>query len=319
MADYIMTGEALADEGLRIAHTVPTIYMYACYGFKVTDATIRNKSAQNLNGWYTQKKIQKLQAVANQQPPVWGFDCVNLIKGILWGWTGDPEKEKGGAKYAANGVPDTNADGMISRCRGVTDDFGQICVGEAVWMKGHIGLYVGDGYAVECTPTWDDGVQVTAVWNIGKKAGYNGRYWTKHGKLPWIDYGEAEETGETEETETPEYGLGARALKRGCLGEDVMELQAVLIRLGFSCGAAGADGDFGSGTQKALIAFQTAAGLTPDGIFGRASLEALKGALERKEDAPEVEARYTITIRGLGAAEMEAMRQRWPECEVTEE
>ena len=311
----LMTGEELARRCAEVANTCRTIYMYACYGFQVTDATIAAKARQNLNGWYTQKNINKLRAVANRQPPVWGFDCVNLIKGILWGWTGDVSKEKGGAKYAANGVPDTNADGMIGRCLGVTDDFSEIAVGEAVWLKGHIGIYVGNGYAVECTPAWDDGVQVTAVWNIGKKAGYNGRYWTKHGKLPWIDYGESEETGETEETETPEYGLGARTLKRGCLGEDVMELQAALIRLGFSCGAAGADGDFGSGTQKALIAFQTAAGLEADGIFGSLSLAALKAALDRLDSAAEEDPQYLVTIR-VGQAEMEAMRLRWPDCEV---
>lgn len=27
----------------------------------------------------------------------------------------------------------------------------------------------------------------------------------------------------------------------------------------------------------------------------------------------------TVAIRGVGRAEMEAMRQRWPDCEVTEE
>lgn len=39
-------------------------------------------------------------------------------------------------------------------------------------MPGHWGMYIGDGLAVECTPIWDNGAQITAVQNIGTKAGY---------------------------------------------------------------------------------------------------------------------------------------------------
>jgi len=53
-------------------------------------------------------------------------------------------------------------------------------------MEGHIGVYVGDGLAVECTPKWENKVQITAC-NCSK-SGYNRRNWTKHGKLPYIDY-----------------------------------------------------------------------------------------------------------------------------------
>ena len=66
-----------------------------------------------------------------------------------------------------------------------------MAVGEAVWMSGHIGIYIGDGLAVECSPKWENKVQITAVGNIGSKAGYNTRTWTKHGKLPYVDYSES--------------------------------------------------------------------------------------------------------------------------------
>ena len=55
-------------------------------------------------------------------------------------------------------------------------------------MPGHWGMYIGDGLAVECTPIWDNGAQITAVQNIGTKAGYLARNWQKHGKLPWVEY-----------------------------------------------------------------------------------------------------------------------------------
>ena len=57
-------------------------------------------------------------------------------------------------------------------------------VGEVVWTTGHIGIYIGDGLAVECTPKWKNCVQITAVANIGSKSGYNARTWKKHGHMP---------------------------------------------------------------------------------------------------------------------------------------
>ena len=52
----------------------------------------------------------------------------------------------------------------------------------------HAGIYIGNGLAVECTPSWEDGVQVTAVENIEAKQGYHSRYWTSHGKFKFINY-----------------------------------------------------------------------------------------------------------------------------------
>ena len=69
----------------------------------------------------------------------------------------------------------------------------KIEVGEYLWMNGHCGVYIGNGLAVECTPKWDNKVQITAVGNIGSKSGYNTRTWTKHGKLPYITYEKAEQ------------------------------------------------------------------------------------------------------------------------------
>lgn len=318
---YVMTGNSLAARAVDIAQRYKTIYGYAMYGFQINDKTIASKAKDNLNGWYTTSNIKKLRAVANQSPPTWGFDCVNLIKGILWGWVGDETKEKGGAKYRANEVPDTNADGMIARCRNVTDDFSSIAVGEAVWMSGHIGVYIGDGMCVECTPKWADGVQITAVHNIGKISGLNGRRWTKHGKIPWVDYGDVTET-----EDAPEYALGSRLLKKGCTGEDVRELQRLLVLLGYNLGtygpeSNGVDGEFGKATQQAVEGLQAAAGIEVDGKFGSASLTALKAALEAKDKAEEeatAEPTYTIIIQGITQADMIAILAKWPNAEVTQ-
>lgn len=167
-----------------IAKNHKTLYVMGCFGAPLTKA---NKTRYINHHKYNQQAARTKHIYAATDD-TFGFDCVNLIKGVLWGWNGDKKKTYGGAKYNANGIPDTNADGMIKLCSGVTTDFGKIEVGEAVWCSGHIGVYVGDGLAIECTPAWKNKVQITAVKNIGDKAGYNARKWTKHGKLPWIDH-----------------------------------------------------------------------------------------------------------------------------------
>ena len=71
--------------------------------------------------------------------------------------------------------------------------------------------------------------------------------------------------------------IQVRMLRRGMKGADVKTLQAALITYGFSCGTAGADGDFGSATAAALRKFQTKYGLGVDGIAGNATWSKLLG------------------------------------------
>lgn len=68
-----------------------------------------------------------------------------------------------------------------------------------------------------------------------------------------------------------------RQLSKGMDGNDVKTLQASLIANGFSCGTAGADGDFGNATAAALRKFQTKYGLGVDGIAGNATWSKLLG------------------------------------------
>lgn len=114
---------------------------------------------------------------------------MRCAKGVLWGWCGDKSKSYGGAKYAVNGVPDIGADTMIGKCKDASSTgWDKLDPGEVVWTTGHIGVYIGNGLAVECTPKWKNCVQITAVGNIGKKPGYNARTWKKHGHLPYVTY-----------------------------------------------------------------------------------------------------------------------------------
>ena len=62
-------------------------------------------------------------------------------------------------------------------------------------------------------------------------------------------------------------------LKQGSSGAAVLTLQTKLQEQNFNPGAI--DGIFGADTKKALIAFQTSVGLTPDGIAGKNTWAAL--------------------------------------------
>ena len=173
-----------------VAQNYKTLYVMGCFGAPLTGG---NVSRYCNNHEYNKQaaRTQMIKAAANQNPPVFGFDCVCLIKGILWGWNGDASKTYGGASYAVNGVPDIGADTMITKCKGISTNFSNVEVGEALWCSGHIGVYIGGGLAVECSPAFDNDVQITAVKNMGTKSGYNARTWTKHGKLPYIEYDNA--------------------------------------------------------------------------------------------------------------------------------
>lgn len=165
-----------------VATNYKTLYVMGCFGAPLTEA---NKKRYIDHHSYNQSAA-RMKHINAASADTFGFDCVCLLKAILWGWDGSKNKSYGGAKYAANGVPDLNADGMFAKCTEVSTDFDKIEVGEAVWTSGHIGVYIGDGLAVECTPAWKNKVQITACnRNID---GYSTRKWKKHGKLPYITY-----------------------------------------------------------------------------------------------------------------------------------
>ena len=216
--------------------------------------------------WYTDSKINSIFApIYRSNSLVWGFDCVGLIKGVLWGWNGDKSKAYGGAVYSSNGVPDISADAMINRCLNVSSNFKQILPGEYLWMKGHCGVYIGNGQVVESSPKWNNGVQITNL---------SARNWLKHGKLPYINY-DAEDKAEEEKNIV---NIKLTVLQKGSKGSEVKTLQRLLKALSFkdkNGKALSVDGDFGSNTDYAFRSYQKAKGLSVDGICGINSWNAL--------------------------------------------
>ena len=181
----MMKSSELVAKVVDIAKHYKTLYVMGCFGAPLTDT---NQARYTKNHPYNRAAARTSMIMA-ATPDTFGFDCVNLIKAVLWGWTGDKTKPYGGAKYNTNGVPDISANGMIARCKdATTSGWDKVDPGEVVWTTGHIGVYIGDGLAVECTPRWRNCVQITAVGNIGSKKGFYTRTWKEHGHLPYVLY-----------------------------------------------------------------------------------------------------------------------------------
>ena len=185
---HLMTADKFCATLLDIADNRKTAYMLGPWGWPANDKMIARATTQGSNAQTNRQWLPQANAIKDVG---FLFDCVGLIKGILWGWDGDMSRTYGGAGYACNGVPDYDAKKMIDCCQEVSTDFSTIVPAEAVWMDGHIGVYVGEGIVVEATPKWRGGVLPSTCGNVAAKQipGTAGaRTWTKHGKLPWVDY-----------------------------------------------------------------------------------------------------------------------------------
>lgn len=168
----------------NIATNCKTLYVLGCPGAPLNAAN-RRRYTQNYSYNRRQNRVDKISSSSSD---IFGFDDAFLVKSVLWGWNGNKKDNYGGAKYESNGVPDIGADAMIKRCSDVSTNFNKTDVGEIVWRRGHVGVYIGNGLAVECSSKWADKVQITGVSNISENRAYNNREWTKHGKLPYINY-----------------------------------------------------------------------------------------------------------------------------------
>lgn len=83
-----MKAQTLVDKAVDIAKNYKTLYVMGCFGAPLTGGNVTRYCS---NHTYNKQaaRTAMIKAAANQSPPVYGFDCVCLIKGILWGWCGD--------------------------------------------------------------------------------------------------------------------------------------------------------------------------------------------------------------------------------------
>ena len=296
-----MTNKEFVNKLLNIVNNYNTVYAYGTFGQKLTTSLINQKEKQYPN-WYTTSRKNSLQNLVGKK--YFAFDCVGLIKGVLWGWNGS-NTVNGGAKYESNGVPDINANTMINKCSNVSSNLSNIKIGELLWMSGHVGIYYKDNQVIECSPAFKNKVQITAVGNIGSKSGYNTRTWTNHGKLRFIEYIGGEDVepekptgnslvkswqivmnkvyhcgldvdgsyGPKSKEAAKEHQLYKKKLVINRIRNDYVRwLQNRLNELGYHLAV---DGSFWNDTNNAVRSFQRNRGLKVDGYVGSLTVKEL--------------------------------------------
>ena len=243
----------------------------------------KNKDAENDNYYgaalYGSKWIGRMVA-----------DCSGLF---VWAF-----KQLGGAIYHGS---NTIYDRYCSSKGKITDaNRKNIKPGTAVFVdhngkKTHIGLFVGNNTVIEASGTIA-GV-CTSKLNTSK--------WTHWGELKDVDYPAKtpQETPSDDSDDIPS-GQSLPTLKRGMKGEYVTLLQTKLVNKGYSVGSYGIDGDFGSGTLKAVQQFQRDNGLTVDGIVGAKTWAALNDSAVRIQ-------LYTVTIPHLTADQADKLVKQY--------
>lgn len=98
-------------------------------------------------------------------------------------------------------------------------------------------------------------------------------------------------------------------LRKGATGHYVVECQEDLLKLGYDLSPYGADGKYGDTTIREVKKFQTANGLTADGICGPMTWAALDDAI-KPDPTPKTDY-YTVTIRHLTLYDTEALKARY--------
>ena len=176
-------------------------------------------------------------------------DCVGLIKGYLWG--NGPED----VNPVYDPAQDLSANMMRSACKtkGEMATMPEI-PGLLVFFDKHVGVYIGNGEVIEAR---------SRKYGVYKSK-LADRPWTSWGYCPYITYEEPEQ----EKTCTLELPI----LKKGDKSETGRAMQNLLLAAGYEMKSGdkvyGADASFGGATKRALMAFQKANGLEPDGYCG---------------------------------------------------
>lgn len=144
-------------------------YIYGTYGNVLTEGLLQDRAAvfgsevTDYMDFIRQNWIGKRTA-----------DCVGLIKG--YGWY---DSASGEIRVGSNGMMDVGANAMFANAtiKGTIDTIPEV-PGLAVWVDGHIGIYIGNGEVIEAMNTLR-GVTRTKL---------AGREWTHWLQIPYISY-----------------------------------------------------------------------------------------------------------------------------------
>lgn len=230
------------------SHVNKSIYVWGGQGenlSKLTEAKIRSMETSTTNAnraiklWKKRKDIKGAKA----------FDCSGL--GVNWFML------KGLLSY------DTTAHGLMGKCTLIQKSH----VRKGDWV---FKCYSSSGRAYHIGYVVDDDLNV--IESLGRDDGVVKRPLSKGG---WNKFGRPSYFKDeiADKSEQAEHACFNRELKKGCKGDDVIALQKLLNKYDNIA----EDGDFGTKTKAAVIAFQKKKGLKADGIAGEKTITALGG------------------------------------------
>lgn len=255
--------------------------LYAAYSRK--DGYIMGSTGQNPQKWsktswwftqYSGKQLTKALYWREHARRVW--DCNGLAEGIYKDYTGVDINTK--ARYNYSTWCGTKGSGLIPvkyRVPGAAvfwSDSGASSIHHVAYLYAPVkaGKPDGDWYIIEARGV-NYGVVMTRLNNRKPN------FWGIMDK--YFDYNISVTTS-TATTTTSSFAFGSRTLKKGMKGEDVRELQKILISLGYSCGVYGVDGDFGTDTENALKRYQKDKTLVVNGIADAIFYASLKNTIQ---------------------------------------
>lgn len=222
-------------------------------------------------------------------------DCSGLFS---WAF-----KELGGYMYhGSNTMWDKYCTAKGELIKGKRDDGKELKPGTAIFThatekRGHVGLYIGDGWVIEASGTIN-GVIKSKI-TISK--------WKEWGELKGVDYEGAAPDVITDPGENETLGT----IRKGDKGPTVKYAQQLLLDRGYRLPKYGADGDYGSETVAAVKAFQKDWGLKQDGIIGPKTWEKLRSTPEAPEKQAEKEKLYKVTVKGCTRAVADEIQAKY--------
>lgn len=165
-----MTNYELAENCKKMANA-KTVYMWGCYGQKLTKALISKKAAQYPNRFSAARR-EYLKMLAEENG-FYACDCAGLIKNCLWGGFGNRLTYRAKTDFGSESMKKAaEKSGKIATIPEIP--------GIGVYKKNHVGVYIGNGRVTECTlGSRGDGVVETALRSVA---------WTDWFYIPGISY-----------------------------------------------------------------------------------------------------------------------------------